>query len=402
MRYGLWALGALIVGALGTHFLLADRGYVLISVAGYRIEMSVPILVLALILLYLGVRLLVRIWRAPRQLGEAIATRRVRRTGARLTRGLIHMTEGDFRRGERLLTDSLQGSDAKVVHYLMAARAAEAQGSPERRDEWLALAREADSRAEIAVLLTQAELQIRSRDYHAALATLAQIESKKPGHAGALALTAEACLAARDRQRLAGILPQLAHAKLEPERLAGLMARSFEAMRGEASFDRAALDAAWSPLPKGLRQRPGLVAARARLLERLGRGQDAVKALATALDRRWDRELVVAYGEVRGNDALKQLQRAEAWLKLHGEDAALLTAAARLSMVNELWGKARSYLESSLALAPEPATWSLYGELLDSLGEHDEAARAYQSGLRMVTPAVETLPALAAPSGDSA
>jgi HemY protein len=283
------------------------------------------------------------------------------------------------------------------VNYLMAARAAEAQGSNERRDEWLALARESDSRAELAVLLTQAELQIRSRDYQSALVTLAVIEQKKPRHAGALALNAEASLALKDRGRLAEILPRLARAKLEPDRLAPLIAQGLDAMRADATFDRDALKAVWSRLPPGLRRRPALVAARARLLDRLGRGQDAVKAIASALNRRWDRDLVVAYGEVRGTDVQKQLSRAEDWLTSHGEDAALLTTTARLCMANELWGKARSYLESSLAIGPEPATFALYGELLDSLGEHDDAARAYQSGLKMVAPVVESLPALTAP-----
>lgn len=398
MRYGIWALAALVIGALGTHFLLADRGYVMISFVGYRIEMSVPVLVLLLILLYVVVRLLIRVWRAPRQLGEAVAAHRSRRAGSRLTRGLIHLTEGDYRRGERLLTDGLKGSDAKVVHYLMAARAAEAQGSAERRDEWLALARDSDSRAELAVLLTQAELQNQSGDHRAALATLASIEQKKPGHAGALALTAEAFLALRDRKALAGILPKLASARLDPDRLAPLVARGLKAMRSEADFDRAQLKTIWSSLPLGLRRRSELVAARARLLDRLGAGQDAVKAIATALSKDWDRELVAAYGEVSGADSLKQLQRAEDWLKQHGEDAVLLKTAARLCMTNELWGKARSYLESSLAIEPEPATFALYGELLDSLGEHDEAARAYQSGLKMVAPEVEKLPALEAPA----
>jgi hypothetical protein len=27
MRYGIWALAALVLGALGTHFLLVDRGH---------------------------------------------------------------------------------------------------------------------------------------------------------------------------------------------------------------------------------------------------------------------------------------------------------------------------------------------------------------------------------------
>ena len=40
-------------------------------------------------------------------------------------------------------------------------------------------------------------------------------------------------------------------------------------------------------------------------------------------------------------------------------------------MANELWGKARSYLESSLALAPTADAYALYGRLLTELGEDD-------------------------------
>jgi uncharacterized protein HemY len=42
MRFSLWALTALILGALATHFLLQDRGYVLIEFRGYLLQMSVP------------------------------------------------------------------------------------------------------------------------------------------------------------------------------------------------------------------------------------------------------------------------------------------------------------------------------------------------------------------------
>jgi HemY protein len=397
MRYGIWALAALVIGAFGAHFLLQERGYVLISFLGYNIEMSVPVLVLALVLLYAAVRLALRIWRAPRQLGEAIAAQRSRRAGARLARGLIHMTEGDFKRGERLLTDGLKGSQARLVNYLMAARAAEAQGSPERRNEWLELARAADPKAEVAILLTQAELQLKAGENRAALATLARIDAQKPGHAGCLALLAETQLALGDRQDLAKILPRLARAKLAPDRLVPLLAQALDAMRHVPEFDRVALNAVWSPLPLGLRRRPRLVRARALLLDKFGRGDEAVRALASGLKRGWNRDLVTTFGEVKGGDSLQQLHRAEAWLKQHAEDAALLKTAARLCMANELWGKARSYLESSIAIEPEPASYALYGELLDRLGESDEAARAYQAGLRMVTPASQESLALQAP-----
>jgi HemY protein len=398
MRYGIWALAALVIGAFGAHFLLQDRGYVLISFAGYNIEMSVPVLFLALVLLYVLVRIALRVWRAPRQLGQALAEQQVRRAGTRLARGLIHMTEGDFKRGERLLTDGVQGSDSKLVNYLMAARAAEAQGSPERRDEWLNLARESDPNAWAAVALTQAELQLEAGEHQAAIATLKRIEERKPGHATCLALLATTYLAVRDRERLAALLPRLARSKLEPDRLSPLLAEGLEAMLHYPKFDLTALKAIWSPLPLGLRRRPELIRSRALLLDKLGRGEEAVKALNAALKRGWDKDLVATFGEVKAADRLKQLQRAESWLKQHGEDAALLMTAAKLCMANELWGKARSYLESSIAIRPEPASYALYGELLDQLGEADAAARAYQAGLRMVAPDVEDLPALEAPS----
>lgn len=397
MRYGIWALGALIVGSFGAHFLLRERGYVLISAGGYNIEMSVPVLVIVLALLYALVRLLLRIWRAPRQLGEAVAAQRRRRAGSRLARGLIHMTEGDYLRGERLLTDGLEGNDSKVVNYLMAARAAGAQGSAARRDEWLARAREVEPKASVAVALTQAELQLQAGDARGAVATLERIEKEKPGHAGYMLLLAEARLKGDQRQALGAMLPRLAKAKVDPDRLSALLAKALDAMRSDQDFDRDALARVWSPLPMSLRRRPELVRARALLLDRLGRGDEAVRALSGALKRNWHRDLVLAFGEVRGSDQLKQLGRAEGWLNQHGEDAALLLTAARLSMANELWGKARSYLETSLSLEPTPSTYALYGELLDLLGDGEAAARAYQSGLRIVTPDVEQLPALAAP-----
>jgi len=402
MRYGIWALAALVVGAFGAHFLLQERGYVLISFVGYNIEMSVPVLVLALILLYLAVRLVLRIWQAPRQLGKAIAEQRVRRAGTRLARGLIHMTEGDYRRGERLLTDGMAHSDSKLVNYLMAARAAEAQGSPERRDEWLNLARESEPKAWVAVALTRAELQLEAGDPAAAIATLERLEERKPGHVSCLALLAEAALALKDRKRLAELLPRLAKSKLNADKLGPLLADGLERMRQEPSFDLDALKRVWSPLPMALRRRPALIRARALLLDKLGRGDEAVKALTAGLKRGWDKELVTAFGEVRAADPLKQLKRAESWLKQHGEDAALLMTTAKLCMANELWGKARSYLESSIGMQPEPASYALYGELLDKLGEADAAASAYQAGLKMVAPEGPELPALQAPLASEA
>ena len=96
------------------------------------------------------------------------------------------------------------------------------------------------------------------------------------------------------------------------------------------------------------------------------------------------------FGLVEGPDASKQLKRAEGWLAVHGEDPDLLLTAARLCLRNELWGKARSYLESVITLRPTPEAYQEYGRLLNQLGEGEAAADAFREGLGLVAESPRT------------
>ena len=402
MRLGLWVLLALLVGAFIAHFVLQDRGYVLINFRGYVLEMSVPGLILLLVAAYAAVRGAAALWRAPRRLGAAFAESRLRRAGGHLTSGLIHIAEGDWARAERLLTRGLKNVDAPLANYLLAARAAQLQGAPERRDEWLARARAEGAQAEAAVLLTKAELQLGSGELERALETVHEIQAVRADHPVAIGLLARIHHARGDRAALAELLPRLAHARLPRDLLATIVADGLAERLARSAPTKEELAQAWACVPGELRPLPSLVALRARALHRLGRGDDAEKELRTALKRDWHPALVAAYGDVRAADPQKQLRQAETWLKDHPEDGLLLLTAARLCMQSELWGKARSYLESSLALAPDPVSYALYGRLLLQLGEQERAATAFQSGLSLAAgveadaPLPARLPALAA------
>jgi HemY protein len=397
MRFSLWVLTALGLGAFAAHFLLQDRGYVLINFRGFVIEMSVPGLVLLLLLLYLAIRGLVALWRAPRWLGETLAERRLRRAGGQLKNGLIHIAEGDWARAERLLTKGLKNAEAPLVNYLLAARAAQLQGSRERRDEWLKLAYEDSPAGEVAALLTKAELQVASGELEQALETLREVEKARPDHPVATGLLARVHLARKDYAKLAELLPRLARARLPSETMEAAAAAALEAELSRDDLTKEKLAKRWSALSGELRQLPPLIALHAVALQRLGRGDDAEKAIRAALKRTWHPALVAAYGEVRGSDTTKQLRQIESWLQEHPEDGALLLTAARLSMVNEFWGKARSYLESSLSLAPDPSSYALYGRLLMALGEQERADLAFRSGLDLVSDVGPNTPALIAP-----
>src|SRR4029079_16918067 len=209
MRVGLWALLAVLVGAFVAHFVLEDRGYVLVNFRGYVVEMSVPGLVLMLVALYLAVRGLAMLVRLPRSVRTNLSQRRARRGGEAVGRGLMHLIEGDFARAERLLTRS---PDSPLASYLLAARAAQSQGAITRRDEWLKLAYDAPPDPRPAVLLAQAELELDAGDLDAAQSTLEQLDEVKPDHPGAAGFLAREYRAPGDGHALAGPPPPLRRA----------------------------------------------------------------------------------------------------------------------------------------------------------------------------------------------
>ena len=395
MRFGVAAMLAILLGAFAAHFLLADRGYVLLNFRGYVVEMSVPGLVILLVLGYLFVRALVAVADAPRRWRAARSQRQLERRESDLTAGLTELIEGNWARSERLLTQGLKHADAPLANYLLAAHAAQLQGAVDRRDQWLDLAQGISAGGATSALLTRAELQLAAGDAAAAVETLKTLEQQTADQPAAAALLARAYRMLGDRPQLLALLPRLVRAPLPPaerEELATLAVQS-ELTRPDLTDER--LAAIWASLPSELRAAPGLIAERARALDCLGRGDEAERELRAALKREWHAVLVQTYGDVRGAEAAKQLKQTETWLKTYPDDAALLLAAARLSMANDLWGKARSYLESSLSVAPTPDAYALYGRLLTQLGEDDGALNAFRTGLNLVSPAAaEPAPSL--------
>lgn len=372
---------ALALGALAANFLLADNGYVMINFRGYLIEMSVPVLLFLLVLSYMAVRAVVRVWRAPRQLGEAMARRRTRKANERMTKGLIALGEGNYARGEKLLTKNIRNSEAPLLNYLAAARAAQAQGDGERRDNWLAMAGEQEPGATATILLTQAELQLDAGDTDAALLTLNKLLTESPRHPEGLRMRAELYAAERDWALLEQELPLLRkHTQVPGTVLDDWTQRALTALFAQAR-DKQRADELWRQVPKHMRQNSPLIAAHVRALLAVGKTRKTEGLLRGALRKQWSDELALLYSELPEPSAAKLLRQTEKWLREQPESAALLQAAGRLCVRNELWGKARSYYESAVALQPSPQLWHELGQLMLQMGEQDEAFAAFQKGL---------------------
>ena len=399
--YPVLAFIVVVLAALLANSLMEDNGYVLIQYLGRTLESSVPGFIVLLVGLYIAVRLLVHLVQSGPGLFRATRKIREREARKRMARGLMDISEGNYARAERMLARSAHLSETPVLNYLGAAQAAQQQGATERRDNWLMLAYEDDSARTDAVLLTQVELQMADKQYEQALATINRLEQSAPGQPRATRLLADIYRELADWDSLAALLPRLKKQKSMPPAELDALSRTVHGERlaaAERLGDAQELEARWMSVPKPMRTDPELLEAYVSGLAATGAHGQAEAIVRKALKKTWSDALVDLYGRLDTGTPQQLLTRAEGWLNTRGDDPVLLLAAARLSMACELWGKARSYLESSLGIRPTADAYRVYGDLLERLGEHAPAIDAFRAGLALATGAPATAPAVTGPT----
>ena len=172
---------------------------------------------------------------------------------------------------------------------------------------------------------------------------------------------------------------------------------SRELLQGAANErDLHALQQIWHDMPRDYRKDSALVTIYAGHLLELHADDAAETVIREAMAKNWDSELAYLYGNLRDGDAARQLEAVENWLKQQPEDDQLLLTAAKLSMRNELWGKARSYVEASIGRNPSAESYQLLGLLCEKTEDDALAMAAYRKGLKILagerdTPALPVL-----------
>ncbi len=383
MKTGIYIAVALLAGALLAHFLLADPGYVALRFGGTLIEMPAVTFVLGVIASYFLIRLVVKLLASRRLWREAQQERRLQKARRSLARGLMQMSEGEWSAAEDTLSRSARDAEQPAAHYLVAARAAELQGAHQRRDDWLARALDIAGERRAPVLVMQAELLLKHQQLDAALATLEQLENCGEQNARGLLLLARIYRQTGAWEKLQTLEPRLRNTRgIDTHVADDTVAQIYlDRLKAQAATSRDELARAWKSTPKSLARRPEIVIAYARAAMACDDHAAAEVALRELLDEQWDEAAVLAFGELEPAEPLVTLERAERWLPDHRNDAALLLTCARLSMQAELYGKARSFLETAIAIRPRLEAYQLLAELMEQLGERDRATKALQDAL---------------------
>jgi HemY protein len=381
-----WVIRIFVLGALATGLTLLaslNSGYVLVALPGHRIELSLNFaLILAVagfVAAYILVRLLVTTLELPGRVARFRAGRRSAAAHDSLVGALRDYFAGRYARAERKLNRAVDLGEPADIGAVIAASAAHELRAPERRDRYLAGLTTDPAKPDAARAVSEARMLLDERRAEDALAALAVLPKK---HTAALRLE----LRARQRLEQWDMVPALVD-QLEKRGVFGRdradteRSHAWRQLLERETGDAAGLAAVWKRVPDRYRRDIAVASAAATAFHALGRCTEAQEVIERCLDVDWDSRLVTLYGECSGPDTLRQIERAERWLKDHREDAALLLALGRLCARQQLWGKAQNYLEASIAVEPTYVAHLELARLHEHLERPEVAALQYRAGL---------------------
>jgi len=390
MRFLFWFLLLAVAAVAAALAVKLNNGYALLVAAPYRIELSLNLFLFLIVAgfasLYFALRAIVHTARLPAQVREWRKRQREARSRARQDAAMIALLEGRYVKAQQQAGEALTFPGSSGLAALIGARAAIDVRQYGAAEELLARPEAQATSLAVPRLTLSAESALDQGQPQEALRILSSLKREAGLHTAALRLELRATQAARRFGDIPPLVDQLVKrgvfdaAQGEQVKIAAQR----EQLRSLAT-DAVGLRETWSRLSEATRTEPRIARAAARSFLQLGGDREAADIVVRSLERTWDSELVEVYGECRLGDATRQLEQAERWLAAHNDDAMLLQVLGTLCERAQLWGKAQTYLEASLALDNRWRTHLTLGEMLGRLGRSDEANAHFVAALRLAT-----------------
>jgi HemY protein len=394
MRF--WVVVVLLVllaGAwLGT-LMHVDPGYALLAWGNTSVEMSLWLLLAAVVLLFvaavLSLRLLVAFNLPFQVLGRWQESSRLKRMQMQTRHGLLALADGQNLRAEKKFAELAPVTTQPIVVLPALATALGRQGKLDEAKQVLQRLVTEFPGSQQLVHLKLAEVCLYQGEDQSALESLQRLHQLNPQHAEANQLLLDVLQRVEQWPELIELLSAVGKYKqLTPEQLSRQQqlayGRAFaQTQKNAANAADNGLDnlqALWQKAPPAVTQHGASILAYAQAMGRI-EASPAVKTAAFIeqhLAQQWQDELVLEYAHLPLMDIEQRLSTAEAWQTKAQDSAALKLTLGRLCRRLELWGKAQDYLQASLNLQASKHAHAEMARLQHDLGHMDAAIEHYR------------------------
>ena len=375
---------------------IEDPGYVVLARDPYVVRlpllMFVLLVALAFAVLYLLFNFLVGMFRVPRRYDKWRSDSNERSAHKHTMAGYAGLIEGDWSRAEKSLLKKLDHNKTPLMNYLGAAYAAHQQGSLERRNQYLDDALQTHPNHRLAIDLTRARLLYKGGDLAEARDLLESLRKLAPKNIPVARLLSDVYRDLEDWNSSIELLPSLKRLKAFPEDelvnreklLYSNMVASPALLQGEGGQS----PASWESLPSAKRKDPLIVSSYARQLLKSGDTKGAEKVLRSALNRKFNDELIHIYGTINSEFLDYQIQLAESFKRKHAENPELKLALARLYRFKGENATAKQLFKECIEAGGRDEAYIDLASLLEELGEPEAALASIKKGMGAINPEV--------------
>ena len=388
MKFLIWLL-LLFALAVAVALVSHNPGYMQLVYPPYRVEMSLPLFLLALltlfVLVYLALHFVLAVVRLPATVRRFRAERTQEKGRSATMEALSAFLEGRYTEAERAAKRAMELGEHSAIFPIIAARAAHELRQFDKRDAYLEAAESKTVGETTMRLMAATKFRLDQHQPQAALASLQELrDAGVKSHVGALQLELKAQQQTRNWDAVLDTINRL-------EKRDAVDVTSATQIRQQAwlekihaqARDKQALQAVWKVTPGEIKRRSKVAAAAARAFIELDDCETGQQILTDSLNEQWNSDLAVLYGDCFTEDAAQQIEQCERWLAQYPDDAGLLLSLGKLCLRQGLWGKAQNYLDASISVNPTRAAYTALGQLAEKLQKPDEAFRYFQRAMEL-------------------
>lgn len=331
------------------------------------------------LVIYLGVRLITHLFGAPKTIKKMRKEHGEKVADKRYARAELALLENKPLVAEDLFVAAARYSNTPNLCYMGAAKAAELQNQPERRDNYLREIDLTDTKFDrVLSQVKRGEMLIDAGEYGKAEVLLRELLATRRNNTATL-LLGVALQKQGKNEALFRLLPELRRAATKvaetPEnhaRIVGIYSALFDYASGTAG-DAQQLKIVWMRIPKRLREDSTLLIRYAERLLDVGDIKTAETLLRQGINKTHDETLVLAYGHLYRGEMPKLLRHARKFASELPDSAAAQFTLATLLYRNHEYDEAETAAKEVIKLDPHFAkAFRLIGEI--KLVKNDEKA----------------------------
>ena len=349
-------LGLLVIGLVAGPYLIGQKGYVLIAVDNWTVEMSVVslmLLVLAAIVAFLVLEwLFKKVWFAVSGSQKWFSGWSDRKHDKAFTQGLVALDEANYIEADKQLSTVGDGKFAGV-ELLAAAQAANNLGDPDKAVSlWEKAQKEKASR--LAATIHLIEHHIKQGQPDEAIVLITELTDKEQKNKRVVALRVQALADSGQWQTLKDNLSGWKK-QLSTEDYQYWMKQTAQGFYAELASREGAnpLKQYWQSLPRKTRNDPAQQSAYVEQLIGQAMFADAEASLLSFQTKQPHSLLVPLFRQLRLTNPTASIKRLEEWLKKDSENAELLSVLGQVAFNAKDWSLAERALAKAIRLTSD-------------------------------------------------